>query len=417
MSTISGVALADKIAQGKKLTAEEQAFLNAQKEESQRMQSIWKKKQQAKQEFGRGFQIELEKENRVKAGLPEYDIQPNTGKPSMIGKRKVVSGEEIKARAEGSKKLGEMRQQSSAKANVARAKHQAETGVNPKKIHKNLKQAAKLDPTSTAGINEAELVAKSEAVRASENAVEKIAEGTKGASKGAADASSAVKGVADASKESAQVAKKSGGVFSKISKFFKGKGGKIALIAAGVAALTAGAVWLYNKVTGSKSDDAAAEKAASAKTPEEAVKTKPDTPEKSEPAKPAAPAESEQTEPEKPEEADPAKPAVPVKGDDKAEDKKDKKVEDKDKAKSDEVEDKKGKNKEVPKDYVVKKGDCVWNIAKQHLKDLSSDPNYKPTDAEILKHTKELMELNQLEFEPDGYRVIIRPKDKLKLVA
>ncbi len=69
------------------------------------------------------------------------------------------------------------------------------------------------------------------------------------------------------------------------------------------------------------------------------------------------------------------------------------------------------------KDYEVKKGDCVWNIAKQHLKDLSGDPNYKPTNAEILKHTKELMKLNKLEFEDDGYRVLIYPKDKLQLTA
>ena len=51
------------------------------------------------------------------------------------------------------------------------------------------------------------------------------------------------------------------------------------------------------------------------------------------------------------------------------------------------------------------------------MKDLSNDPNYKPTDAEILKHTKELMALNKLEFEPDGYHVMIKPEDKLKLAA
>ena len=69
-------------------------------------------------------------------------------------------------------------------------------------------------------------------------------------------------------------------------------------------------------------------------------------------------------------------------------------------------------------EYIVKKGDCVWNIAKQHLKDLhKSDPNYKPTDKEILEHTKELMKLNNLKYEADGYVVIIHPEDRLKLTA
>ena len=48
---------------------------------------------------------------------------------------------------------------------------------------------------------------------------------------------------------------------------------------------------------------------------------------------------------------------------------------------------------------------------------MNPDPNYKPTNAEILKHTQELMELNQLKFEPDGYVVLIRPNDRIKLVA
>ncbi len=68
--------------------------------------------------------------------------------------------------------------------------------------------------------------------------------------------------------------------------------------------------------------------------------------------------------------------------------------------------------------YTVVKGDCVWNIAKAHLKDLNKDKaDYEPTNLEILNHTLELMEINGLKFESDGYHVMIRPEDKLKLAA
>ncbi len=66
--------------------------------------------------------------------------------------------------------------------------------------------------------------------------------------------------------------------------------------------------------------------------------------------------------------------------------------------------------------YEVVKGDCVWNIAKAHLIELNKDnKNYVPSNAEILKHTNELMKINNLKFEPDNYHVMIYPKQKLKL--
>lgn len=64
--------------------------------------------------------------------------------------------------------------------------------------------------------------------------------------------------------------------------------------------------------------------------------------------------------------------------------------------------------------HKVKLGDNVWNIAKKHLKEQNG---VKPTNAEILKHTKEIMELNNLEFEADGKLVIIKPGQELKLTA
>ena len=68
--------------------------------------------------------------------------------------------------------------------------------------------------------------------------------------------------------------------------------------------------------------------------------------------------------------------------------------------------------------YTVVKGDCVWNIAKAHLIKLhEGEAGYTPSNAEIRKHTDELMEYNpQLHWEPDHYHVMIRPGDKINLV-
>ena len=74
--------------------------------------------------------------------------------------------------------------------------------------------------------------------------------------------------------------------------------------------------------------------------------------------------------------------------------------------------------KPEPKMYTVQKGDCVWNIAKKDLQEAhKNDKNYKVKNAEIAKRTKEIMDLNNLKYEKDGKRVLIHPKDKLKLSA
>ena len=41
----------------------------------------------------------------------------------------------------------------------------------------------------------------------------------------------------------------------------------------------------------------------------------------------------------------------------------------------------------------------------------------KPTDREIANYTKKLLEENQLEYEADGYTVIIHSGDKIKYAA
>ena len=206
-----------------------------------------------------------------------------------------------------------------------------------------------------------------------------------------------VEAAAQGAKNTGNVAKK-GGLFSKlgqglknigtkIGNFFKGKGGKATLIGLGIVALVGGAAWLFNKLSGKKSEDATPAKLDPSPVP---GKEEPETPVvpvpgKEDPEKPVEPGKEEPEKPVAPVEPGKEEPENPV--------------------------------NVVPKDYEVKPGDCVWNIAKQHLKDLSNDPNYKPTNAEILKHTNELIQLNQLHYEPDGKVVLIYPKQQLKLSA
>ena len=205
---------------------------------------------------------------------------------------------------------------------------------------------------------------------------------------------------------------------SKVGRFFKGKGGKWALVGLAAAAVTAAGVGIYKAVKGN-SDNKAQETEGADKA------NKPAQPEKPQ-AKPA----------EEPPEEDPAKDEAPTKTDNKPTDKtsSDKKAgsttgsaaaattgstQDPDKTdKTDKADKAKTKTDDetpdVPTVHTVVKGDNVWNIAKKHLQDINGK---KPTNAEILKHTKELMEINGLEFEPDGKRVMIRPNDELKLIA
>lgn len=192
---------------------------------------------------------------------------------------------------------------------------------------------------------------------------------------------------------------------SKVGRFFKGKGGKWALVGLAAAAVTAAGVGIYKAVKGN-SDNKAQETEGADKA------NKPAQPEKPQ-AKPT----------EEPPEEDPAKDEDPTKTDNKPTDKPSSgkkagsttgsaaaattgSAQEPDKT-DDEMPD-------VPTVHTVVKGDNVWNIAKKHLQDINGK---KPTNAEILKHTKELMEINGLEFEPDGKRVMIRPNDELKLIA
>lgn len=366
---ISGVSLADRIAENK-LTEEDKKALAKQKEESLKKQNLWKKQQESKKEFGRGFQIELEKERRVNAGLPEYDIQQSSDK-AIVGKKKGKTAEEIIQRQKGSEELGKLRKESRANALIAKAEHQAETqSASEKHIHKELKEAEKIAPGSTKNINEKELI-------------EKAGEDIKPAAKETKATNIADKVVDNLKKTGETNIKKSSGLLSKLGKFGK-KAGKFGLIGLGAAAILGGATYLIGKLVGD--DDKVKEDKNQTPAPTQPDKTNPNDETNPAPVNP-----DDKTNPEDKTEPTPG----PTNPDDKTNP-------DPTKSKT---------------EHIVVKGDNVWNIAKQHLKDMNPDPNYKPTDAEILKHTKELMELNQLKFEPDGYVVLIRPNDKIRLVA
>lgn len=169
----------------------------------------------------------------------------------------------------------------------------------------------------------------------------------------------------------------------KIGSFFKGKGGKIGLTIAAGAALITGGKYLYDKYNEPKST-----------SPENTIQNYAE--EEFSPDEQALIAQQDNTRVAQ----QPILKPIPV-------------VE----TETEKVTEPEVTTPPVQTEYEVQKGDNVWNIAKQHLKDLNPDPDYKPTNAEILKHTKELIALNELHFEPDNYTVIINPKDTIKFVA
>lgn len=427
---LSGVLLAEKMANGT-LTNEEQNAINAQRKKSKEAASLFTKQKeknlQKGQEFARGYAIEAEKERRVKAGLPEYDIQQSEpSKPlskSEYRKQQAIKNrEKQQAKAENSEWKAKVHQESAAKAKVAKAEHNATTNpnANEKKVHKELKNAERMSPGSTANVNEKELIETIEKNKAKATAPTVAPSGT-GAVTG--EAGAATKTVANGTKVAteeashvAQTAVKSG---SKFTKFLK-KGGKI-----GAALLVIGGLFYgIKKLFGGGDDD----KKTQANTPVQEQKDTPAPADKTKkPAKgsdgettpapvgsdsPTQPAKGEEKADDKAKPADKKDPAkatpAPVSDDENKEDKVDKK----DNAdKADKAED---KNRALPKNYTVKKGDNVWNIAKRRLQEMNGK---KPTDREIMNYTNELLKLNKLEYEPDGYTVIIHKGDNIEYAA
>lgn len=427
---LSGVLLAEKMANGT-LTNEEQNAINAQRKKSKEAASLFTKQKeknlQKGQEFARGYAIETEKEKRVKEGRPEYDIQQSEpSKPlskSEYRKQQAIKNrEKQQAKAENSEWKAKVHQESAAKAKVAKAEHNAtiNPNANEKKVHKELKNAERMSPGSTANVNEKELIETIEKNKAKANTPTVAPSGT-GAVTG--EAGAATKTVANGTKVAteeashvAQTAVKSG---SKFTKFLK-KGGKI-----GAALLVIGGLFYgIKKLFGGGDDD----KKTQANTPVQEQKDTPAPADKTKkPAKgsdgettpapvgsdsPTQPAKGEEKADDKAKPADKKDPAkatpAPVSDDENKEDKVDKK----DNAdKADKAED---KNRALPKNYTVKKGDNVWNIAKRRLQEMNGK---KPTDREIMNYTNELLKLNKLEYEPDGYTVIIHKGDNIEYAA
>lgn len=428
---LSGVLLAEKMANGT-LTNEEQNAINAQRKKSKEAASLFTKQKeknlQKGQEFARGYAIEAEKERRVKAGLPEYDIQQSEpSKPlskSEYRKQQAIKNrEKQQAKAENSEWKAKVHQESAAKAKVAKAEHNAtiNPNANEKKVHKELKNAERMSPGSTANVNEKELIETIEKNKAKANTPTVAPSGT-GAVTG--EAGAATKTVANGTKVAteeashvAQTAVKSG---SKFTKFLK-KGGKI-----GAALLVIGGLFYgIKKLFGGGDDD----KKTQANTPVQEQKDTPAPADK--PAKgsdgettpapvgsdsPTQPAKGEEKADDKAKPADKKEPAkvvpAPVADDENKEDKVDKKDNAEKADKSEEA--KKRNDRTLPQNYTVKKGDNVWNIAKRRLQEMNGK---KPTDKEIMNYTNELLKLNKLEYEPDGYTVIIHEGDNIAYTA
>ena len=425
---LSGALLAEKMANGT-LTNEEQNAINAQRKKSKEAASLFTKQKeknlQQGKEFARGYAIEAEKARRVQAGLPEYDIQQSTpSKPlskSEYRKQQAIKNrEKQQAKAENSEWKAQVHKESAAKAKVAKAEHNATTNpnANEKKVHKELKKAEQINPGSTKNVNEKELLNTLEENKAKATAPVKPATPTvapSGAGAVTGGAGTATKtGTKVATEEASHVAQTAAKSGSKFTKFLK-KGGKI-----GAALLVIGGLFYgIKKLFGGGDDD----KKTQANTPVQEQKDTP-APATKKPAKgadgettpapvgsdsPTQPAKGEEKADDKAKPADKKDPAkatpAPVSGDEKE-------TKESDKAdKPDKAED---KNRALPKNYTVKKGDNVWNIAKRRLQEMNGK---KPTDREIMNYTNELLKLNKLEYEPDGYTVIIHKGDNIEYAA
>lgn len=432
---LSGVVMGDLIANGKATPSQ----LEQVKENNRNNFNIWQKEHNAKQEYKRGMAIEFEKEKRVQAGLPEYDVQQQTTNPineqqsGNVKKSKKQLRHEYElekakkyrekqqAKAENSEWKAQVHQESAANAKVAKAEHNATTNpnANEKKVHKELKKAEQINPGSTKNVNEKELLNTLEENKAKAKAPTEFA--TKQTVTEVPATPTAPSGAGAVTSEAGNIAQTTAKTGSKFTKFLK-KAGKI-----GAALLVVGGLFYgIKKLFGGGDDD----KKTQANTPVQEQDTPAPADETKKPAKgsdgettPAPVGSDSPTQPAKGgEKADDKAPAdkkepakvvpAPVADDENKEDKVDKKDNAEKADKSEEA--RKRNDRTLPQNYTVKKGDNVWNIAKRRLQKMNGK---KPTDKEIMNYTNELLKLNKLEYEPDGYTVIIHEGDNIEYTA
>lgn len=174
-----------------------------------------------------------------------------------------------------------------------------------------------------------------------------------------------------------KVKTKSTGFFSKVGKAMKGKKGKVALIAAGAAALIGGGIALF----GGKKDEEVPQQQPGLPAPGTAEPDKPvvtpENPTDTVPEQPTPVVTQPQPEPE---------PVV---------------------AQEPEYD-----------EYTVKKGDHFWGLAKQELIEAhKDDPNYKPSDKEILELAEQIIKDNKYGFDDNHWYSdpMLMPGDKIRI--
>ena len=214
--------------------------------------------------------------------------------------------------------------------------------------------------------------------------------------------------------------KKDIGKIGKVGKFFKGKGGKAALIGAAVLAIGAG-IGLANRKKESKNPVRVLDPNSQTNT---FIAPRGIDPQTGKPVGAAAPVAAN------PQDENPAAPANPVATNPQDEN-----------SAAPVVTDPQNENPVTPATpavpavpsadefapegiYTVVDKDCVWNIAKAKL---TKELGRKPTNAEILRETYRIMDKNKeansdigtrkLEWAADHYHVMIQPGDKINLNA
>ena len=253
-------------------------------------------------------------------------------------------------------------------------------------------------PTAPAAVQVPEAGAASTAKAGTKATTSTVETGAKATNAGAASTAKAGTKAATSTVEAG--AKSSKGVLSKVGNFLKNKKGIGAIFAAVLAVGTAIGV---AKSSGGSSNSTATSEPPEA-TPQAATvadSTQTDTA-KAQPAPQPADSAKAQPTPAAPQPAvvAPVQPEVGTEEVDEVE----------------ETEENDGVD-EAEQEYVAQKGDTYWGYAKYELiAEHQNDPNYKPTDAEIVAKMHEIMKRNGAKIDEDGIHPLpmLNVGDKIK---